>query len=238
MMTPAQMIDFYEEQAASTATWAEIHRRAEKWAPALHNYDHAAQSRLFRALLGWRTGLLDPVPDLRQSVEVSEATVAFLDTTDVGPLRPMFDPVPGAYCAILLGQRDSPVVVETRRLAVRPTPRGLTVDRALEGWLIGALLGRDPGAGPEVASGLASQKRMALVGATYSTYFALAALSEGDGSAATDLTRHALELFRRRRSNGYYSGGVQYEGGGPDNDLVVDYHLAAIWRYGDGTTAP
>jgi hypothetical protein len=228
--TPAEILEFYEERAQSTASWALIHHDNANVPLALQNWTEAARNRLFRALVGWRTGLVDPIPDLRAALGASEEAVAFLDTTDVGPLRRLFDPVPGAYSAILLDRPDSRAIAEARRLAVWPTPRGLTVDRALEGWLIGALLGLDPGARPEAAAALEGRKRMALMSATYTTYFALGALAGDDVGAATDLTRRALDLFPRRRRDPYYAGGVHYEGGDMYNDIVVDFHLAAIWR--------
>ena len=230
MRPPADLLAFYEERAASTTSWAATHRANGNWALALQNYDQAAQNRFFRALVGWRTGMLSPVPELRATVGVCEEAVAFLETTDVGPLRPLFDPVPGAHSAILLDERDSPVVAETRRLAVRSTPGGVTVDRTLEGWLVGALVGQDHGAGPEIAAELKGRKRTALVGETYSTYFALNALGGASVSEAAVLTRHALKLFERRKQDPYYSGGVHYEGGDMYNDVVIDFHLAAIWH--------
>jgi hypothetical protein len=230
MKPPAEILEFYDERAQSTEHWALVHRDQGNVPLALQNWDQSAKNRLFRALIGWRTGLLDPRPDMRAALMVSEAAVAFIGTTDVGPLRTLFDPVPGAYSAILLDRPDSSAAVEASRLAVRPTPRGLTVDRALEGWLIGVLVGRDAGEGPDVAAALESRKRMGLVSQTYATYFELAQLGGDDVVEAIELTSRALELFARRRSDGYYGGGVQYEGGDMYNDVVIDYHLAAIWH--------
>src|SRR5918992_645674 len=102
MMTPAQQIEFLQESAAEDLRWAAIHRDGSNWEGALGNWGQAAGHRFQRGLVGWRTGLLDPKPDLRDTVDVSEVAVRFLETTDVGPLRPRFDPRPGAYSALLL----------------------------------------------------------------------------------------------------------------------------------------
>jgi hypothetical protein len=230
MMTPAQRLAFLDESAAEDLKWARIAVEKANWPLVIQNYGQAVTHCFERALLGWRTGLIDPTPDLHSTVEVSEAAVTFLEATDVGPLRSLFDPSPGAYGAVLVDRQESPALAETRRFAVRPPPLGLTVDRTLEGWLVGTLVARDPGAGPELAAELQSRKRTALLGETYVNYFALAALSKGDAAKATQLTQLALELFARRKRDAFYSGGVAFEGGGPDNDFVVDFHLAAIWH--------
>jgi hypothetical protein len=230
MRAPADLLAFYEERASSTTLWAATHRANGNWPATLQDYDQAAKNRFFRALVGWRTGLLPPVRELRATLDVSDVAVDFLETTDVGTLRGMFDPVPGAYSAILLDERDSPVVAEARRLAVQATPPGVTVDRTLEGWLVAALVRQDHGVGPEIAAKLQGRKRTALVGETYSTYFELAGMTRASLSGATALTRHALELFEWRKRDPYYSGGVHYEGGDMYNEVVIDFHLAAIWQ--------
>lgn len=229
-MTVGEQLAFLGESAAEDLKWARIAAEQEDWALALQNYGQAVSHRFQRALVGWRSGTLDPVPDVEATREVSEAAIEFMSNADVGPLRALFDPVPGAYGSLLIDRLDSRAVAETGRLAVRPVPRGLTVDRTLDGWLVSAILGRDPGAGPDVATGLGRGKRTVLVSETYSTYFALAALSGDEVAVATTLTQRGLELFARRRRDGYYSGGVPYEGGGPDNSVVVDFRLAAIWH--------
>jgi hypothetical protein len=230
MRPAAELLEQYEEWAVSATSWAATHRDNRNWPMALQNYDEAAKNRFFRSLVGWRTGLLSPVPELLATLDVSEEAVAFLSTTNVGPLRQMFDPVPGAYSAILLDQPASAVVAETRRLAVRSTPRGVTVDRTVEAWLIGVLVGHHQGAGADLVAELKGGKRTKLVGETYATYFELAALDRNSLSEAVRLTRHALELFRSREQDPYYSGGVQYEGGDTYNVVVIDFHLAAIWH--------
>ena len=229
MMTKAQWIAFLEESAADDLKWAAIHHDNSNWEGALGNWGQAAEHRFERALLGWRTGLLHPEPDLRATLEVSERAVSFLEATDVGPLRARFDPVPGAYSAIMLDRPESPVVVEARRYATWPPPRGLTPDRPLDAWLLGDLAGEGPGQGVD-AAGSVTRGRTSLLGETFTTYFDLIAIERSDDLPASELTRRALALFARRRRDEYYSGGVAYEGGGPDNDAVIDYRLATIWH--------
>jgi hypothetical protein len=42
--------------------------------------------------------------------------------------------------------------------------------------------------------------------------------------------RRAEVLFHQRRNDPYFAGGVQYYGGGSDNENVVDFMLAAVLK--------
>ena len=92
------------------------------------------------------------------------------------------------------------------------------------------LTGGPVGDGPVLAAGAAKAKRTALYGETYQAYFELAAVPIDDPRAAWAQTSRLVALFAKRRHNGYIGGGVDHPGGDLNNDLVVDYHLAAIWR--------
>ena len=70
------------------------------------------------------------------------------------------------------------------------------------------------------------------------TYFALLRTDSSDLGRATELTEHAIKLFAQRRRNGYIGGGRPYYGGDLDNDLVIDFHLAAVWRVRGWDPAP
>ena len=205
MMTTAQRIAFLEESAAEDLKWAAIHRDNSNWEGALGNWGQAAMDRFERALVGWRTGLLQPEKDLRATLEVSEQAVGFLRATDVGPLRARFNPVPGGYSAIMFDRPDSPVVAEAQRYARWPPPRGLTPDRPLDAWLLGYLAGQGPGGGVDAAASVTRSKRTSLLGETFLNYFDLAAIERSDDPSAIELTRRAFALFVRRRRDAYYS---------------------------------
>lgn len=229
-MTPQETLDFYREQAEFNGEWAERHHAAGNVVHALQNWSWAAGNWFFRALVGWRTGLADPLPDLRAAVEQSEAAAAFINSTDVGRLRAVFGAVPGAYAAILLDEPDRPVVGELDRLAQPKVPRNVPPDVALDAWLARALTGGDPTDGRRLTAEIGARRRLGLVGDTFTTYFELLALGRATTDRVIELTRTSLALFGRRRRNDYYAGGINYLGGDLDNELVVDFHLAAIWR--------
>ena len=73
---------------------------------------------------------------------------------------------------------------------------------------------------------LLKSKRTLLAGETYRNYFAL--LNSGsDHAKGNALIMIGEGLFERRKKDSYFSGSDQTEGGGQENQLVVDYRLAA-----------
>jgi len=78
---------------------------------------------------------------------------------------------------------------------------------------------------------LAKNKRAKLSVETYETYDKIVSHAEaGDMQAALQHASHAAELFVKRANDVYFEGGPASEGGGPANDFVTDYVLAAIQR--------
>jgi len=76
---------------------------------------------------------------------------------------------------------------------------------------------------------LYKSKRYLLAAQTYNLYFDVLNCSE-ETLKVQDVIVIAEKLYRKRASNGFFSGGNAIEGGGPDNDIVVDYRLAAILK--------
>lgn len=227
-MTPKEQLAFFEDLARLTADAAMSHRRAGNSIGALHNWSQAAKNHFMRALIGQRAGLLDPRPDLRLSMDLSEKAASFIAEPGVAPLRTLFDPVPGAYSALILREPGAAAIGLLSQNAVWPPPKGTTPDMPLEAWLARGLLGETCRPGRDRAVLLGRLKRLRLLSQTFVAYFDLSAVASE--AEASELTRIALELFSQRRRDDYYSGGVDYQGGGMENDIVIDFHLAAIWR--------
>ncbi|NJD27985.1 MAG: hypothetical protein FIA92_06765 [Chloroflexi bacterium] len=227
-MTPLEQLAFFEAQARDAVEYARA--QAAGGDPyALFNWSSAAKSHFMRALIGWRTGLLDPKPDLAAAVEASEAAIQFMRTTDVGLNRLLFEPIPGAYSAILVGRPRSEAIAEGMR-NLAPSSGKITRDAIAESWLVSGLAGGDLGDGPSIAEELARAKRSALWGQTLRLYFQLLQVPGDDGPKAWSLTQQLVELFSQRRRSGYISAGPEYYGGDLDNEIVIDFHLAAIWH--------
>ena len=225
MKSPEELLKSYREQAESAMTWARTHHAAKNWPMVLSNYSSAAGRHFTRALIGWRTGLIDPTPDLGAALAATAAGVDVIRTVDVGPYRYQLDPGPAAYCAILLDRRSSPVIEEMARALAPDAPRAAVLPlHKLDSWLVSALSGGPAGDGPEIAATLA-RKSNPWAEAT-GLCFELLALSREDSATAWDLTRRIVALFSRRRR---FDAGFGYEGSTFYNDVVVDYRLAAVW---------
>ena len=76
---------------------------------------------------------------------------------------------------------------------------------------------------------LAEKKECDLSVRSYRTYFEI--LDHSVVNVPIEkLVQVAEEQFRGRAKDNFFSGGDQTEGGGSDNDLVVDYRLAAVLK--------
>jgi len=74
---------------------------------------------------------------------------------------------------------------------------------------------------------LGKTKGSTLAVETYQTY---RKLLQTEKSELANLVDGASKQFAKRKKNAFYSGGLASGGGGPMNDFVVDYVLAAILK--------
>jgi hypothetical protein len=228
--SPAELREFYLQRAQATLAASERALRSGNAPLAIQNWTQSVGNYLFRALVAQRSGRADPRPDLVSTAEVSEIAVGYLRSTDPGPHRSAFDPIPGAYAAILVGRPDAMVIEELGGYSRGPLPRGVQPARALDAWLIRALTGRGAPQARAVAADLKGRKRLGLLSDSFVTYFDLLAVDTAHVEAAESLTRVAIQNFKRRRDDSFFGGGVHYEGGDDYNDVVVDFRLCSIWR--------
>jgi hypothetical protein len=86
-----------------------------------------------------------------------------------------------------------------------------------------------------------------LVAETFGAYWDLLDSVEAiDPAGAGDWTARAAILYSKRGKDSYYAGGIEYEGGGPDNRNMVDFRLArysklrrpGAWTYGSRRNSP
>lgn len=105
-------------------------------------------------------------------------------------------------------------------------------DRNLSFLLFERITNRAPsGSWDQALATLASNKRATLAVETYATYGSIIdAVQNGDTDRALDEATKAGLLFSQRSSDRYYCGGPATSGGGPANEFVVDYELAAVQR--------
>jgi len=75
---------------------------------------------------------------------------------------------------------------------------------------------------------LFKNKRTSLAAKTYETYFEI--LHNPNAKNVEEVVKKAENLYLDRSSDSFYSGGDTTDGGGPDNDIVVDFRLAAVLK--------
>jgi hypothetical protein len=221
-----QQLDFWAEAARSAAEWAVQHEGAANL-HALNTWSAVGSARLTRALVAWRTGLIDPTADLELAVAASESAVRFMTERQVGAHRGRFDGIPGAFCAILLDRRQSPAVDagirEMDDVGAWRKPKG----RKALPWLISELVGKGSGDGPRFAAELAATKSSGRWGRALSVYFELARCT-GDAAAVVELTSQSIAMFGERHRRNEFS--APYFGSQDMNGFIVDFVLAAIWQ--------
>lgn len=216
-MTPSEMIEFFQEQAAG---WSQGLRMAVGKA----NYHHAAgclrqifKDHLMQGLITWRIGCGSPVEPLKSAVNLLREGVETLESMkEANPARDL--PLDSASIISFLVDIPSP----SFRISE------MTADRLLDAVLGNGLRGDwNEMAWNNGLEQLRKNKRAALAAETYLTY---GRLLHSDGADASGLVDRATRLFVKRAKDGYFSGGDQTEGGGPDNTTTVDYRLAAVMK--------
>ena len=181
------------------------------------------------ALIRWRKGD-SPVSDLNAVVDWAERMIAA-----VSKWSPEEHTLVGygltwdiaQYAGILL---DRELFVPSAIMDVVRPGRSENADVALGYELLDALHGvplRQPV--EELLARLAIKKRQALAVDTYQTYFAIIGGGE-HGTEIDVLVRRAETNYARRARDPFYTGGLGFDGGGPDNPYVVDFVLAAILK--------
>jgi len=210
-MTPQQMFEFFGQQALRTQRGVEAATAAGNAALLALNYRQRFKAHVMQGLLAWRCGLGSPVAPFQEAVGAWRAGAMALAGGDLAEL-----PLERAsFIAFLIGEPP-------------PPPATLTADRLLDAALAGELHGRVND--EDWQRGLTELQKIKgsdLAAETYQTY---GQLLRAAPETRESLIAQATALFNKRGKNGFFSGGDQTEGGGPDNEFVTDYRLAAILK--------
>jgi hypothetical protein len=236
-MTPNEAAAFYEEQAEESARFAQAARENRDFHLLVLNQKQFIAEALTSGLVRWRRRVGDPRPVFRRAVTGSATFLA--EGTEVDPsqmpwkhvwfeltdyLRTLLgEPVDGPFLAQCLGDR-LPDKQEFDDLGLGDRFAGLAV-------VLRLATGRAWPLWHELLDRRAQNKRAALFVQTYAGYWDLLdAIEAGDAREASERALQLGSLYAKRKRDPYYSGGIQFEGGGPDNDDVLDFRLAAILK--------
>lgn len=236
--TPTEMIEALREDLERSRELIAEARRSRRHSLGALNFQLAIERSLRLAMLQWRHALGNPLQALTESLEL--AFRAFPELSEIDSTQKHWTSVnfgvPCYVCCILQGTIDPRLLEwhckfrDWQELARKHD--GFSVERFLDAGIFQSLIhGAAPEGWQNLLAKVAAQKRRKLVNETYATYMEIVASArQGDSSSAVAAVLRAAANYNKRARNAYYSGCPQIEGGGPDNEHVVDYRLAALIR--------
>jgi hypothetical protein len=169
-----------------------------------------------QGLIGWRCGIVSPVAIFREAIGNLRNGLAMLKELDI---RGSTQNLPFERASFL-------------EFLVRENPSTFDFIDFVADRLLDAILGvrlQDEWDQEKWDTGLDQLRKIkgsALALESYSTYIQL--LQSPQESNTIIVVEKAISLFEKRKSNSFFSGGDQTDGGGMDNSITVDYRLAAI----------
>ena len=229
-MTPEQMVELFDEQAAGFATYIPeaIGKRDLHWAAL--NASEALKCRMMVGLIQWRHRFCDPTPAFRRAIySASEAAMQLHALDSTMPVWRYFRFEAVEILKLLVGDEIDISILEEITTSEGSSE---TTERILDALIVLGLKQQeiDP-RWNELIERLRQKKRAALAAETYGIYRAiLQAGLNSDPMRTVQEAENAAKAFVRRKQNAFFSGGPQTEGGGPDNDHVVDYRLGALMK--------
>lgn len=208
-MNPSETINFYEEQSSLFGGGLETAISSGNGELAIFNVGQVFKAQVMQGLVTWRLGN-DPTSFLRKAAEAVMAVVNGIDLSslpaDALPLER------SGYIASLVGVNHCEVATD-----------GLNGDRLLDAHIANDLLRHHPFTDQSALIQSLSSK---VAQESYQLYndLLLGKLGSEEGM------KEGERLFEARKSDSFYSGGDEIEGGGEDNGVVVDFRLGAIFK--------
>ena len=213
-MNAEQMVAFFGRRTISVRGGLEIALAKDDYQLAAFNCRQLVKCHLMQALITWRLGR-DPSTFVRDAVHACDHGWAVMSRIGGDQARQSDAPFEIASLLAFLVNENRPA----------PCTDGLHCERLLDAVLSGSLSGTwDADCW---ANGVTQLRAVGspLAIATYLCYERLVSCRPDE---VATLVNEGTQLFTQRRKDEYYSGGVQTEGGGPDNAFTVDYRLASL----------
>ncbi|RZT75653.1 hypothetical protein EV678_2839 [Azospira oryzae] len=221
-MTPQESLVFFATQVQRSSNGLAVAHASRNWQLAALNYRQIFKCHLMRGLISWRIHQ-NPKEHLCNAISVAAEGIRTLRSLSQS-----------------LNAEESLPVAKAALLACLTGENFDTTDIVAETWACDSQLDlllatsnpNDSKANVLIAS-LREAKRTSLAAETYQNYFDILA-SAGDSEKIEDLTNEGEVLFAKRARDSFFAGGDQTEGGGPDNNLVVDFRLAVALKRAGG----
>ena len=224
-MTIPEKIEFFQERIQGSRRGMDAARSTGNYQLAALNCRQAFKCRLMKGLLEWRMGT-DPSDSMSKAVE--GLADDWLTVSTIGGDEAKITNVPADLACFIAYLINKPCPIEV-------SSEGYESDRLLDvvlgDWLFDSWNGESWEQGMEQLRQAGSH----LAVQTYELYKAVAHAAETD---LPGLSQEGEKLFAKRKSDSFFSGGDQTEGGGEDNNVTVDYRLAALLKRAgfDGTS--
>jgi hypothetical protein len=218
--TPEQILVLERQHVERSKNGFEVARANANADLAAYNIGQGLKAYLMQGLVGWRCGIMSPVSPFREALDFVRLGYSTWQTLNgSSDTRSLHLPLEKTlFVAFLVNES-----------AVTVDHHDLVADRLLDAVLGDALQGEwDEETWTLGLEQLGRVEGSTLAVESYTAYHRLLRTSQNSEVKAT--VEKAISLFEKRKSNGFYRGGEQTDGGGNDNAITVDYRLGAIMK--------
>lgn len=240
MMSALEQINLFENQLEPTWDGVQAAERDRNYYGASDLLGVLLDCAMMVGLIQWRQGT-NPAASLRRVIEFATQGRELLNRIDNDQEHWKYAPFYRAiYVHGILDEMMDPDRYSRCDFSMWRNARLETMQIFLDYAVItAARTGTPPEGWDSLVSSFGAKKPHKLAAETYVEYVALVlALKDGQREKASVSVQRLSKLFASRKTNSFYSGGAQCEGGGADNDQIVDFRLAAILRtFGAGELA-
>ncbi len=215
MTSKDRKLEIFEQQSERSRKGLDTAIASSNYQLAAFNCRQGVKARLMLGLVQWRGGN-DPRAALSDCVSFHKEAIQAMAYVGANNFKPTDSSIERVGFIAYLADCEWSMVELT----------DFKSDRLLDAVMSNSLFGPVDAASWENGMELLRQHGSPLAIETYQSYLALR-------NSPADLIVHSkLEgLFFKRRNDSFFSGGDQTEGGGLDNDFVVDYRLAALAKH-------
>lgn len=220
-MTSTEMIDFFGTGLERSQNGIVIGKQKGNFHLVSLNYRQGFKCRIMQGLICWRIKEGSPVQYFSNAVDIANTAVE--DLRSLGS-KNIADDFYIEIASIISSLVNKPFELP------QYSPKGIVFDRLLSFELTHSLHGKNNEAEwNSITNSQKPNKRISLCLETYKIYHEL--IFNKDKNKTAVLVKQAEELFLKRKNDSFYSGGGGIEGGGPDNNVTIDYRLAAILKF-------
>ena len=184
------------------------------------NIGHAIKSRLMQGMIAWRSQLANPGQIFQQALAFTKESISKCSSVNSSEavLNNHLGLSKANFMAFLVGIERIPDRIV-----------GLEADVLLDGVLANSLFDQwDSEAWSRGIDRLRKLQGTELAVRSYQTYLDI--LNSNNPETTRKHVIVAIDNYGKRKSNAFFSGGNQTDGGGLDNAYVVDYRLAAVMK--------